>query len=71
MTLETGQQIITIHILFNISSSQYNQAMKIGQLIEYNIRNIFIKNYTQNMVEKLVPDPFIKIKIELISGSIA
>ena len=70
MTLETGQQIITIHILFNISSSQYNQAMKIGQLIEYNIRNIFIKNYTQNMVEKLVPDPFIKIRIELISGPI-
>ena len=70
MTSHVGQQIITIHILFNISSSQCNQAMKIGQLIEYNIRNIFIKNYTQNMVEKLVPDPFIKIKIELISGPI-
>ena len=48
MTLETGQQIITIHILFNISSSQCNQAMKIGQLIEYNTRNIFIeKLYTK------------------------
>ena len=29
-----------------------------------------MKNYTQNMVEKLVPDPFIKIRIELISGPI-
>ena len=27
--------------------------MKFGQLIEYNIRNILLKNHTQNMVEKL------------------
>ena len=39
--------------------------MKFGQLIECNMRNIFLeKSYTkyQNMVEKLVPDPW-KIKI--------
>ena len=30
--------------------------MKIGQLIECNMRNIFMENNTQNVVEKLVPD---------------
>ena len=34
--------------------------MKMGQLIEYKIRNIFLKNYTQNEVEKLVAELFIK-----------
>ena len=34
--------------------------MKFGQLIEYNMRNIFLGNHIQNVVEKLVPDPFIK-----------
>ena len=33
--------------------------MKFGQLIEYNKRNIFLKNHAQNVVEKLVPDPFL------------
>ena len=43
--------------------------MKFGQLIEYNMRNIFLENHTQNVVEKLVPDSF--LKIEHISESIA
>ena len=34
-----------------------NQTMKFGQLTGYNMRNIF---FTQNVVEKLVLDPFIK-----------
>ena len=36
--------------------------MKFGQLIEYKMRNIyiFLKNHTLNVVEKLVPDPFVK-----------
>ena len=29
----------------------------------------FLENYTQNVAEKLVADPFIKIKIEHISRS--
>ena len=41
----------------NISRSKSNQAMKFVQLIEY---NIFLKNDTQNLVGKLVPDPFTK-----------
>ena len=29
--------------------------MKFGQLIEYNMRNIFLENHTQNGVDKLDP----------------
>ena len=41
MTLETVKQIITRHIFPKISKSKDNQAMKFGQLIEYNVRNDF------------------------------
>ena len=43
MTSEPGSQAITIHILPNISRSKDNQKMKFGQLIEYNMRNIFLE----------------------------
>ena len=36
------------------------QAMKFGQIIEENARNIFLKNHTQIVVENLFPDPFLK-----------
>ena len=34
--------------------------MKFGQLIELNMYNNFSKNHTQNVVEKLAPDSFLK-----------
>ena len=34
---------ITIHTLPNISRSKDNQAIRFGQLIEYNMRNIFLQ----------------------------
>ena len=34
ITSQTGQEIITIHVLPNISRSKVNQTMKVGQLIE-------------------------------------
>ena len=37
MTSQLGKQTITIHILPNISRSKDNQAMKVGQLIKYNM----------------------------------
>ena len=43
MTSQTGLQIITIHILLSISRSKGNQTMKFCQLIEYNVRNIFLQ----------------------------
>ena len=48
MTSQPGKQTIAIHILPNISRSKGNQTMKFGQLIEYNMRNIFLeKSYTK------------------------
>ena len=41
MTTQPGWQTILIHILPNISRSKGHQAMKFGQLIECNMRNIF------------------------------
>ena len=43
MTSQPGLQTIAIHILPNILQSKGNQAMKLGQLIEYNQRNIFLQ----------------------------
>ena len=52
---------MAIHILPNISRNKVNLTMKLGQSIECNMKNNFLKNYSQNMVEKLAPDPFLKI----------
>ena len=60
MTPQPGSQTIAIHILPNISRSKDNQVLKFGQLIEYNMRNISVENHTQNVLEKLFPDPYLK-----------
>ena len=69
MTSQTGIQMITIHILLNISRSKGHQATKFNQVIEHNMRNNYLEKSYQNVVEKLVPDPLQKFKIEHISGS--
>ena len=43
MTSQTEQQIITIHMLPDISRNEDNQAMKFGQLIKYSVKNIFLQ----------------------------
>ena len=43
MTSQPGWPTFSIHILANISQSKDNKAMKFGQLIEYDKRNIFHK----------------------------
>ena len=60
MMPKPGKQAIAKHILPNISRSKSNQTMKFAQLIEYNMKNIFVKNHTLNVVEELFPDPFLK-----------
>ena len=60
MTSQTGQQITTMYVLPSISRSQGNHTTKFGQLIEHNIRNIFLEKSYTKYVEKLVPDPFTK-----------
>ena len=44
MTSQTGSQIITRHKLPNNLRSKDNRTMKFGELIEYNMRNIFLEN---------------------------
>ena len=42
------EQTLTIHILPYISRTKGNQVMTFGQLIEHNMRNIFVeKSYTK------------------------
>ena len=48
------------HISPSISRSKGSHTMKLGQLIEHNIWTLFLKNHTQNVVEKLYPDNFLK-----------
>ena len=62
MTSQPGKQTIAIYVLPNISKSKCNQTIKFGQLIEYHMKNVFLENYTQTVVEKLFLDPFIKNK---------
>ena len=48
MTSRPALETIVIHILSNILRSKGNQTMKFGQLIESNMRNIFLeKSYTK------------------------
>ena len=49
MMSQTGQEIITIHILPNISRTKGNQAIKFGQLIKYSMRNFFFSKFLQKM----------------------
>ena len=43
MTLHWEQEI-AMNILLKISRNKGDEAMKFGQLIEYNMRNPFLKN---------------------------
>ena len=48
MTPQSGKQVITIHILPNISRSKSSQPVKFEQLTEHNIKNIFLEElYTK------------------------
>ena len=47
-----AKQNISADILTNISRSKGNQTFKFGQIIEYNMRNIFL--------EETIPRPFTK-----------
>ena len=59
LTSQSGQKIITIHILPNISSSKANQTMKFGHLVNCKVRNIFLKKlYKEDQFQRLVPDLF-------------
>lgn len=58
MMSRSGKRITKIRILFNISRSKGDLTMKLDQIIQQKIRNVFFKNYTQ-IVKKLLLDTFI------------
>ena len=59
MASQPDLQTIAIHILLNISQSKGNQTMKFGELLEYNKRIFFFKNYAENEARRLVPNLFL------------
>ena len=60
MTSQPGQQTIVIRMLSNISRSKGNQAMNFGQLIEYNMRNIFVEKSYTKCAGETIPRPLSK-----------
>ena len=60
MTTQSGKQAITIHILPNILRSKGNQTIKFGQLIGYNMRNIFLEKSYGKRVGETIPRTFSK-----------
>ena len=50
-----------MHILANISKSKGNQTIKVGQLIECNIRNIFLEKSYIKCGWETSPKPFSEI----------
>ena len=60
MTSQPEKQTIAIHILRNISRSEGNQTMKFVQLIEYDIRNIFLEKAHTKCGGKTIPRRFSK-----------
>ena len=60
MTSKLGWQTVTIHILPNISRRNDNQTMKFDQLIEYNMRNIFLKKSYAKYGGETIPRPLSK-----------
>ena len=68
MTPQPCQQAVVIHILYNISRIKGNQTMKFGQLIDYNIRNIFLEKPYTKCGGETSPRPFsekLKLSISL------
>ena len=54
MASQPRKQTNVLHILANISRSKYNQIIKLNQLIEYNMRNIFLERlYTKCGVQTI------------------
>ena len=68
---QPGKQTIAVDILSYISRSKDNQTVKFGQLIEYNMRKIFLGKSYPKYGDNTSPKPRPKkVKIEHICGSI-
>ena len=57
---QPGYQAIVMHILHNILRSKGNHTMTFSQLIEYNMKNIFLEKSYIECGEETIPRPFSK-----------
>ena len=60
MTSRPGKQTIATHIFPNISRCKGNHKMKFGQLIEYNMRKIFLEKSYAKYGGETIPRMFSK-----------
>ena len=66
MTSRSSKKTIIIHILSNILRNNSNKTMKVGQLIEYNMRNIFLEKSYTKFGGETSPRPFSeKLKLSI------
>ena len=49
---------MAIHVLLNISRNKSNQTMKFGQLIECNMKTIFLEKLCTECDGEAIPRPF-------------
>ena len=59
ITSQTGKQIITIYVLPSITRSTGNQTKKIYSVNRTKQEIFFLKNHEQNVVKKLILNPFL------------
>ena len=60
MTSQPGKHSIAIDMSPNVSRSKSNHGIKVGHLIEYNIRIIFLEKSYTKCDEKLFSGSFLK-----------
>ena len=60
MASQPGKQTIAVHTLPNISRIKSNQAMKFGQLIEYDMSNTFLEKCKAKSGAETIPRLFSK-----------
>ena len=66
MMSQPDWQTIVIHILPSVLRNKGNQTLRFGQLIEYNMRNIFLEKSYTKCGRKTSPRPFTgKFKMSL------
>ena len=67
MTSQPGKQTIAIYIFPNISRSKGHPKLKFGQLIDYNMINIFLEKSYTKCGRETIPRPFSKNSILSVS----
>ena len=66
-----GNQTIVIHVLPNILRNKDNQATKLDQLREYNMKNIFLEKPHTKCDEETSPRPFSeKLKLRIPGSTV-